>query len=113
MLEEYLAKTFERTSLAVALDIFRAGSREGFRSLDGMVDYSTAFEMLDRPLLVIAGTEDNLAPPESVKPGYELSRSSDKTYRAWPFGHIDIVMGREATRTVWPTVRDWLDRRSS
>ena len=110
VLSEYLAKTFERTSLTVALDIFRAGREDGWKSLDGMVDYSTSFEMLDRPLLVIAGTEDGLAPPDSVKPAYDASRSSDKTYRAFPFGHIDIVMGREATRTVWPLVRDWLDR---
>ncbi len=113
VLEEYLEKTFERTSMAVALDIFRAGRRQGFKSLDGMIDYSTAFEMLDRPLLVIAGTEDHLAPPESVRPAYESSRATDKTFRAWPFGHIDLVMGRESTSTVWPTVRDWLARRQS
>ncbi|UJR79070.1 alpha/beta hydrolase [Sandaracinus amylolyticus] len=111
VLDEYLSKTFEHTSLAVALDIFKAGSRQGFKSLDGMIDYSAAFEMLDRPLLVIAGTEDQLAPPESVKPAYEGSKSHDKTYRAWPLGHLDLVMGREATRTVWPMVRDWLARR--
>lgn len=111
VLEEYLSKTFEHTSLAVALDILKAGGAGGFKSLDGMIDYSTAFEMLDRPLLVIAGTEDQLAPPESVRPAYEVSKSRDKTYRAWPLGHLDLIMGREATRTVWTLVRDWLDRR--
>jgi pimeloyl-ACP methyl ester carboxylesterase len=111
VLDEYLSKSFEHTSLAVALDIFKAGRRDGFKSLDGMIDYGTAFEMLDRPLLVIAGTEDRLAPPESVRPAYVASRSRDKTYRAWPLGHLDLVMGREATRTVWPLVRAWLARR--
>ena len=24
--------------------------------------------------------------------------------------HIDLIMGREATGTVWPLVRDWLAR---
>ena len=112
VLDEYLEKTFEHTSLRVALDIFRAGGEEGWKSLDGMIDYGTAFEMLDRPLLVIAGTEDQLAPPQSVRPAYEASRSTDKTYRAWPLGHLDLVMGREATRTVWPEIRDWLARRA-
>jgi polyhydroxyalkanoate synthase len=111
VLEEYLSNTFEHTSLSVALDIFKAGSAQGFKSLDGMIDYSVAFEMLDRPLLVIAGTEDQLAPPDSVKPAYDASKSRDKTYRAWPLGHLDIVMGRESTKTVWPLVRDWLARR--
>lgn len=111
VLNEYLAKTFEHTSLSVALDIFRAGSAQGLKSLDGMIEYGTAFEMLDRPLLVIAGTEDQLAPPQSVRPAYEASKSKDKTYRAWPLGHLDLIMGREATRTVWPLIRDWLERR--
>lgn len=110
VLDEYLAKTFEHTSIAVALDIFKAGSDEGFKSLDGMIDYSAAFEMLDRPLLVVAGTEDQLAPPDSVRPAFDRSKAKDKTYRAWPFGHLDLIMGREATRTVWPLVRGWLGR---
>jgi pimeloyl-ACP methyl ester carboxylesterase len=113
VLDEYLARTFEHTSLKVALDIFRAGREQGWKSMDGMIDFGMAFEMLDRPLLVVAGTEDHLAPPESVRPAYDASRSSDKTYRAFPFGHIDIVIGREATTTVWPTVRTWLDERAA
>jgi pimeloyl-ACP methyl ester carboxylesterase len=112
VLDEYLARTFEHTSLKVALDIFRAGREQGWKSMDGMIDYGMAFEMLDRPLLVIAGTEDHLAPPKSVKPAYTASRSSDKTYRAFPCGHIDIVIGREATTTVWPCVKTWLDERA-
>jgi polyhydroxyalkanoate synthase len=110
LLVEYLKKSFEHTTLAVALDIFKAGRSDGWKSLDGMVDYGTSFEMLDRPLLVVAGSEDHLAPPKSVRPAYDASRSTDKTYRAFPFGHIDLIMGREATGTVWPLVRDWLAR---
>ena len=108
VLDEYLKRTFDRSTLAVALDIFRAGRDKSFKSSDGMIDYSTAFEILDRPLLVVAGTRDGLAPPASVRPAYVRSRSSDKTYRAFPFGHIDLVVGKEATRTVWPLVRNWL-----
>jgi pimeloyl-ACP methyl ester carboxylesterase len=111
VLDEYLARTFDRSTLTVALDILRAGRLRGFKSADGMLDYSTAFEILDRPLLVVAGTEDGLAPPASVRPAYDRSRSSDKTYRAFPFGHIDLLIGKEATRTVWPLVRNWMARR--
>ena len=39
------------------------------------------------------------------------SERAYKTYRAFPFGHIDLVVGKEATRTVWPLVRNWLARR--
>ena len=111
VLEEYLHRTFDRSTIAVALDILRAGRDHAFKSADGMIDYSTAFEILDRPLLVVAGSEDKLAPPASVRPAYERSRSRDKTYRTFPFGHIDLVVGKEATRTVWPLIRNWLARR--
>ncbi|MBN4049424.1 alpha/beta hydrolase [bacterium AH-315-N03] len=111
VLDEYLRRSFDRSTLSVALDIFSQGHGKGFKSADGMTDYSTAFEILDRPLLVVAGTEDGLAPPASVRPAYDRSRSSDKTYRAFPFGHIDLVVGKESTRTIWPLIRNWLARR--
>lgn len=111
VLDEYLGRTFDRSTLSVALDILRAGRDNGFKSADGATDYSSAFEILDLPLLVVAGTEDRLAPPASVRPAFDRSRSRDKTYRAFPFGHIDLVVGKEATRTVWPLIRNWLSRR--
>jgi hypothetical protein len=47
-----------------------------------------------------------------VKPAYERSRSSDKTYREFPLGHIDMVLGRDAPFTVWPALRTWLEARA-
>jgi poly(3-hydroxyalkanoate) synthetase len=95
----------------VALDIVRAGQEAALKSLDGQTDYGVAFEMLQRPVLVVAGTHDRLAPPESVRPAFDRSRSPDKTYREFPLGHVDLVIGRAAPLTVWPLVRDWMDRR--
>lgn len=111
ILEEFLGRSFERTSLQVLLDIFTGADRITVGSSGGSTDYGVAFEALDRPLLVIAGTEDSLAPPESVRRAIDKSRSSDKTYREFPFGHLDLVLGREATTTIWPLIRDWLARR--
>ena len=36
----------------------------------------------------------------------------DKRFRVFPLGHIDLIVGREATRTVWPLIGEWLLRRS-
>ena len=77
-----------------------------------MYGYAGAFEKLrDIPLLIIAGSEDDLAPPSSVRPAYELSSSSDKTYRVFPRGHIDIIVGRDAPLTIWPLILAWLNTR--
>ena len=42
----------------------------------------------------------------------ERSRSDDKTYREFPAGHLDLVLGRDAPCTVWPLVRTWIEARA-
>jgi polyhydroxyalkanoate synthase len=112
ILEENLQAAFEHTRMGIALGIVSMGRESALKSHDGLLDYGLAFELTDLPLLVIAGTFDGLAPPESVKPAIERSRSSDKTFREFPLGHIDLVLGRDAPFSVWPLVRTWLTARA-
>jgi pimeloyl-ACP methyl ester carboxylesterase len=111
VLSEYLSRAFDWTSLAVAFDILRAGRSGILRTRSGKTSFAQAFEHLDVPLLIIAGTKDALAPAPSVRPAWERSRSHDKTYREFALGHIDLIVGREAPLTVWPLIKDWLLRR--
>ncbi|MBX3247891.1 MAG: alpha/beta hydrolase [Myxococcales bacterium] len=111
ILEEYLKSSFETTNLTIAFDIFAGGDRVALRSRDGSLDYGIAFEGLQAPILVIAGDQDDLAPPSSCRAAYERSTSRDKLFRVFPAGHVDIVIGREAVSTIWPLIRDFLDRR--
>jgi pimeloyl-ACP methyl ester carboxylesterase len=111
VLDDYLGLAFDRASLSVALALMGAGPRAALRSHDGSIDYGMAFEHMDKPLLVVAGTHDSLAPIESVRPAFDQSRSRDKTWRVFPLGHIDLVVGREAPRTVWPLCSGWMAKR--
>jgi pimeloyl-ACP methyl ester carboxylesterase len=113
VLEENLKSAYEHTRMAIALGIVGTASENALKSHDGLTDYGLAFELTDLPLLVVAGTRDALAPPRSVKAAYERSRSRDKTYREFPLGHIDMVLGRDAPFTVWPAVRTWLLARAT
>jgi len=112
ILAENLSAAFEHTRVAIALGLVGLGSESALKSHDGLNDYGLAFELADKPLLVIAGTRDALAPPASVRPVYDQSRSSDKTFREFPLGHIDMVLGRDAPQSVWPLVRTWLTARA-
>ena len=76
-------------------------------------DYVERFEAMDLLLLVVSGTNDDLAPPASVRPGFTLSRSRDKTYRALPLGHIDLLVGRDAPLMTWSLVTKWLTQRAA
>lgn len=108
ILAENLSAAFEHTRIAIALGLVGLGSESALKSHDGLADYGLAFELADKPLLVIAGTRDALAPPASVRPVYDRSHSVDKTFREFPLGHIDMLLGRDAPYTVWPLVRTWL-----
>ncbi len=110
VLEQHLRLAFDRAGISELRTMFEWAAEKRFGG--GARDYVERFETMDRPVLVIAGTNDDLAPPASVRPAYELSRSTDKTYRTVPLGHIDLLVGRDAPKTTWAILASWLAERS-
>jgi polyhydroxyalkanoate synthase len=111
VLEEHLRLAFDRAALGEMRDMFRWASERRFGGPES--DYVEQFEALELPLLVVAGANDDLAPPASVRPGYQRSRSRDKEYRALPLGHIDLLVGRDAPLMTWPLLTSWLTKRAA
>jgi len=109
VLEQYLSLAFDRAAVTEMLEMFQWASQKRFGGWES--DYVERFEKADLPLLVVAGDNDDLAPPESVQPGYTRSRASDKTYRSLPLGHIDLLVGRDAPLMTWCEVSRWIERR--
>ncbi|MEO8878670.1 MAG: alpha/beta hydrolase [Polyangiaceae bacterium] len=109
VLDEHLRLAFDHAGLDEMLAMFDWANAKRF---GGHREYYVEeFEALDLPLLVIAGDEDELAPPQSVRPAFVRSASLDKTYRSLPFGHVDLLVGRDAPRTMWPLVEKWMSAR--
>ena len=113
ILGQHMALAMDMGSVAVLRTMFLSSvqARKGGHCLGELAEYADKFESLDLPLLVIAGSKDDLAPPASVEPAFLRSRSTDKTYRVFPRGHIDILMGRDSPQTVWPLLHSWLTTR--
>lgn len=111
---QHMALAMDRASIEVMTHMFRTVSerRAKRREDGGLGGFEQAFEKLDLPLLVVAGSKDDLAPPAAVKPAYRLSGSSDKTYRVFDAGHIDLLVGKAAPRTTWPALASWLTGRT-
>lgn len=113
VLSEHMTRAMDFANFDVMRSLFRAGVRQRrVGNIGGLEDYAQAFEQLPTPLLVIAGRHDDLAPPASVRPAYERSRSADKTYRVVSHGHLDMLVGRFAPQTTWPVLQAWLGRRA-
>jgi pimeloyl-ACP methyl ester carboxylesterase len=113
VLGQHMSLAMDSGSIAVLRNLFLSGieARRSGHKLGGLTGYAGAFEKLDLPLLIIAGTKDDLAPPASVEPAFHESKSHDKIYRTFPRGHIDLVVGRDAPLTVWPLLEAWMRRR--
>lgn len=94
---------------------------DAFRSADGRVDYRQAVGRMQRPVLVVGGTADPMAPPDVSRDYFELLSTADKQLalfgrsygHAHEYGHGDLVVGTSATDEVYPVVRDFLVARST
>jgi pimeloyl-ACP methyl ester carboxylesterase len=106
VLNEHLRMAVDRAGLSEMRNMFSWATKKRF--VGQHEDHAARFEALDLPLLVVAGLNDDLAPPASVEPAYQRSASTDKTYRTFPFGHIDLLVGRDAPATLWHEVQRWL-----
>jgi pimeloyl-ACP methyl ester carboxylesterase len=92
-----------------------------FRSFDGRVDWRAGIAGLQVPLLVMGGSADKLAPPESLRAQYALAGSlsglEDKTLHIFgrdrgdrmDYGHGDLMFGEGAPLEVYPLIRAWLE----
>lgn len=65
------------------------------------------------PLLIIAAAKDHICPPDSATILQDLVSSDDKEVVVLPGGHVGIVAGGTALKTLWPTIADWLVARSA
>lgn len=109
VLEEHLRLAFDRAVVGELVEMLEWANDKRFGGRQ--TDREERFEKLGLPLLVLAGRHDDLAPPDSVRPAFERSRSPDKTYRAVEAGHIDLLVGREAARGVWSILDRWIRER--
>jgi polyhydroxyalkanoate synthase len=96
--EEHLRLAFDRGSIVELVSMFSWAADRKFGGSES--DFVERFEKMDIPLLVVAGANDDLAPPASVRPAYA------------PLGHIDLLVGRDAPKLTWEVVTRWLTKRA-
>ncbi|MEZ4391289.1 MAG: alpha/beta hydrolase [Polyangiales bacterium] len=98
--DSYLGTAFDAGSFGQLRAVFDAGET-----------ISARWSRCDVPALILAGSFDLLAPPASVRPAHDRHLGSDRTYAELPFGHGDLLLGREAPARVWSLVTRWLTAR--
>jgi class III poly(R)-hydroxyalkanoic acid synthase PhaC subunit len=68
---------------------------------------------INHPFLNIIASKDDLVAPASSKALNDVVGSSDKSIIEFNSGHVDACISSRAHTELWPTVGDWLKKRSS
>ncbi|PVY77584.1 polyhydroxyalkanoate synthase [Tamilnaduibacter salinus] len=63
-------------------------------------------------LYAVAGQSDTMVTPGAAKRVMDHVRSTDKTFRVSPGGHMGILAGSRAPEATWVEMADWLGERS-
>ncbi|HYG67786.1 MAG TPA: hypothetical protein VD838_09010, partial [Anaeromyxobacteraceae bacterium] len=81
-----------------------------FRAFDGSIDYRAASEQATQPALFVSAEKDGMAPPAVVLDGFHHWGGEPKRYfeSGRDYGHVDLLLGRNAPEVVYPPIRDFL-----
>ncbi|WP_372442155.1 class III poly(R)-hydroxyalkanoic acid synthase subunit PhaC [Metabacillus bambusae] len=63
-------------------------------------------------VLNMSADKDHIAQPHQVKALMDVISSKDKEYVSLPTGHVSVTFGPKAVKITYPTVVDWLEKRS-
>lgn len=80
-------------------------------------NYVEHLRRVHTPLHVITGAADGLCPPADCRVAYDLVASKDKRFSIFgkeaghkvDYGHVDLVLGRHASREVFPEILGWIE----
>ncbi len=93
------------------------GGPPGFSRRDGLLDYYEQMRRIEVPTLVISGAGDLLTPVADLRSAYDSLGARDKHLviasrkygYAHDYGHVDLVLGVDARREIYPHVADWIE----
>jgi pimeloyl-ACP methyl ester carboxylesterase len=80
-------------------------------------DYAAGLAKITRPIFLIAGSVDQLAPRDCIEHVLARVASTDKSYRCFgkefgdraDYGHGDLLLGEAAPDEIFPAVAKWLE----
>lgn len=89
-----------------------------YRSYYGTFSIRDNLHRIETPLLIVGGSIDELTPADDLKFVFDRVSSSDKEFvivgretgASDDYGHVDLILGKNAHRDVFPMIRAWIDR---
>ncbi len=83
-------------------------THERFESADGALDWTAEFRKVAPPTLAISGSRDKVGLSKIVAPWAEGLPGPAKYLDIADYGHLDLGLGEDAERDVFPHIAAWL-----
>jgi pimeloyl-ACP methyl ester carboxylesterase len=77
-------------------------------SFDGKINYTENLKNIKLPVFHIMGSLDVVAPPETIKYGYNVISSTNKHLKEFKQGHIGLVMNPKTVREIAKRTDHWI-----
>lgn len=107
----------ESVPTSLILQIHDWLNHQYFASKDKKIDFMKSLEELSMPILMIAGSVDSFTPLADIRLAFRRLRSAKKTLMVFgksrghehDYGHIDLLLGKNAPKEVYPEIVRWLE----
>lgn len=96
-------------STRVMIQFFRSqffGSR--ILSFDGRINYTDDLKKIPLPVFHIMGTLDVIAPPDTIRSGFERFASTGSRLKEYDQGHLGLILHHETVRDIAGSTDRWI-----
>lgn len=77
-------------------------------SFDGKINYTENLKNITLPVYHIMGSLDVIAPPETIRYGYNVISSTNKHLKGYRQGHIGLIMHPKTAQDIAKTTDQWI-----
>lgn len=116
ILVEIMRHAVESVPSSLILQIHDWLNHNYFASRDKKIDYTESLSSMTMPILMMAGSVDSFTPLADIRLAFRRIPSEKKTLMVFgksrghehDYGHIDLVLGKNAPKEVFPQILNWL-----
>jgi polyhydroxyalkanoate synthase len=113
-----LANAVENLPVSLVKQIAESYRTKHHQSYYGTFSIRDNLHRIETPTLIIAGAIDSLTPPDDLKYVFDRISSRNKEFvvvgrasgASEDYGHVDLILGKNAAQDVFPMIESWIDR---
>jgi pimeloyl-ACP methyl ester carboxylesterase len=118
IIQTILRHSVESVPSSLILQIHDWFRHNYFSNRDGTVNFLDGLEGISLPILMMVGSIDSFTPSADIRLAFKKIPNADKTLMAFgkkyghenEYGHIDLILGKNAPREVFPHIAKWLTK---